>query len=245
MSSTVSRRSEVSTDVRCGTPWATGSTTISIRPSESTTCRKRSFVKQLQPAPARYSNNTLSFPDMNVDQYKIDRFVETHGLSADHQFRVLAEEVGELAEALSRDADDAHIAEEIADVIFVARSIASTRDINVTPRVNEVSEENLEKSTATEGDKVTKATDGGDGGAGDGPFPTFGTGYAGDFASNNHEAEDLLRQAADNALDDAGAPFHPDHLENVELDVGVSVRAVKRDDVASADADAEEVGGDD
>lgn len=96
-----------------------------------------------------------------VRQDRISLFNERHGVDEDSQFKQLSEEVGELAEAINRDAGDDAIAEELADVIFVARSIAEIRDINIGTVVNDVVKENLLKSQETDGDKVTKSTDGG------------------------------------------------------------------------------------
>lgn len=89
----------------------------------------------------------------------IKAFNDKHGLDTDGQFRQLAEEVGELAEAINRDEDVDSVVEECADVCFVARSIALLHD-DVSPGVPELaleskSEYNLYKSTDVEGTKVT------------------------------------------------------------------------------------------
>jgi len=91
-----------------------------------------------------------------IPQYKIAQFNNKHNVTEDQQFKALVEEIGELSEALNRYETDA-IAEELADVIFVARSLAELRDINITSELNEVIEENLSKDTQTEGQKVTKS----------------------------------------------------------------------------------------
>lgn len=91
----------------------------------------------------------------DVKQHTIARFNEKHDLSVDSQFRQLVEEMGELAEAVNRE-DVGELAEELADVVFVARSIAELEDINLTKQVNAVAEENLEKDESTDGAKVTK-----------------------------------------------------------------------------------------
>jgi NTP pyrophosphatase (non-canonical NTP hydrolase) len=96
------------------------------------------------------SNNTT------VDAQGIAQFVIKHDLTVDQQFRQLAEELGELAEALNCEEDTEAIAEEIGDVVFVARTIGYLHQIPVTPALNEVTEENLGKNTETDGDKVTK-----------------------------------------------------------------------------------------
>jgi len=92
-----------------------------------------------------------------VKQSRIWKFNEKHGVTEDQQFKALVEELGELAEVLNRDADDEAVAEELADVIFVARSLAELRDIDITATVNEVAAENLEKDTETDGQMVTKS----------------------------------------------------------------------------------------
>jgi len=52
--------------------------------------------------------------------------------------------------------DETELAEELADIIFVARSLAEVHDINISARVNEVARENLEKDESSDGQKVTK-----------------------------------------------------------------------------------------
>jgi len=47
---------------------------------------------------------------------------------------------------------------EIADVLFVARSLAELRDIDIGKELNTVIEENIQKDESTDGEKVTKAT---------------------------------------------------------------------------------------
>jgi len=91
----------------------------------------------------------------DIAQHKIAQFVDKHDLG-EEQFKVLVEEVGEVAEAYHRDAPDEEIAEELADVIYVARALAEMRDINISRVLNEVAEENLHKDISTDGDKVTK-----------------------------------------------------------------------------------------
>jgi len=119
-------------------------------------------------------------------QADIHRFNEKHDVTEDQQFKMLCEEVGELAEALNTGSGDERVAEEgagsqretsinagngeiasaLADVIFVARSLAELRDINITHEVAAVTEENLAKDESTDGQKVTKATSGTDTGYG-------------------------------------------------------------------------------
>ena len=45
---------------------------------------------------------------------------------------------------------------EIADVLFVARSLAELRDIDIGKELNTVIEENIQKDESTDGEKVTK-----------------------------------------------------------------------------------------
>ena len=91
---------------------------------------------------------------------------------------MLCEEVGELAEALNTGSGDERVAEEgtgsqretsinagngeiasaLADVIFVARSLAELRDINITSEVESVASENLQKDIETYGQKISKTT---------------------------------------------------------------------------------------
>jgi len=91
-----------------------------------------------------------------INQYRIAQFNDKHDVTEDGQFRQLVEEIGELAEAYNREVGDETVGEELADVIFVARSLAELREINVTAMVDDVIDENLLKDTSTEGQKVTK-----------------------------------------------------------------------------------------
>ena len=89
-------------------------------------------------------------------EFLITRFVRKHDCTEDHQFNVLVEELGELAEARAREAGDEAVAEELADVLFVAHSIAAIRDIDIRGELHDVAAENLHKDTSTDGSKVTK-----------------------------------------------------------------------------------------
>ena len=91
----------------------------------------------------------------------IQEFVDTHEPTVEQQFRCLVEEIGELAEALNTEQNEA-IAEEIGDVIFVAETLAILHGIDANRTTAMVAAENLEKDTGTDGAKITKAT-GGDG----------------------------------------------------------------------------------
>ncbi|MDB9247416.1 MazG nucleotide pyrophosphohydrolase domain-containing protein [Halorubrum ezzemoulense] len=99
-----------------------------------------------------------SWGENSVAQELIDGFVDKHDPSEQQQMYALTEELGELAEALNTGAADEAVAEELADVIFVARTLASMRGIRITEAVNEVSAENAMKDAQTEGQKVTKST---------------------------------------------------------------------------------------
>ena len=104
--------------------------------------------------------------DIEHLQAAIARFNSRHDVTEDQQFKALCEEVGELAEALNTSSERYEVAEEVADVIFVARSLTELRDINITHEVAAVTEENLAKDESTDGQKVTKATSGTDTGYG-------------------------------------------------------------------------------
>lgn len=91
-----------------------------------------------------------------IKQWEITAFNERHDCTEDQQFKQLIEEVGELAEAYNRDATDEQIAAELGDVIFVARSLAELRTINVEAAVNTTIHENSQKDESTDGQKVTK-----------------------------------------------------------------------------------------
>jgi len=104
--------------------------------------------------------------DIKHLQAAIARFNNRHEVTEDQQFKMLCEEVGELAEALNTNGGQYDVAEELADVIFVARSLAELRDINITHEVHDVTQENLEKDESTEGQKVTKSVSGNETGFG-------------------------------------------------------------------------------
>jgi len=92
----------------------------------------------------------------DIPQYKIAQFNSKHSVTEDQQFKALIEEIGELSEALNTDATDEDIGEELADVLFVSRSLAELREINISSALNETIDENLGKNTTTQGQKVTK-----------------------------------------------------------------------------------------
>ena len=91
------------------------------------------------------------------NQWKIALFNSKHDVTEQQQFHALVEEIGELAEAYNTEASDDEVAEEIADVLFVARSLAELRDIDPSMHLNEVIVENTKKDQNTDGRKITKA----------------------------------------------------------------------------------------
>ena len=93
---------------------------------------------------------------IGINQPAIARFNGKHDVTEDQQFKALVEEVGELAEVYNRDTTDERVAEELADVLFVARSLAELRDIDIGKELNTVIEENIQKDESTDGEKVTK-----------------------------------------------------------------------------------------
>ena len=87
----------------------------------------------------------------------IEAFIDKHDPSDDQQHKALVEEVGELAEALNRDASDEDVTEELADIVFVAHTLSYMRGIDLEFETVKTARENVNKSTATEGNKITKA----------------------------------------------------------------------------------------
>lgn len=90
----------------------------------------------------------------------IDAFNEKHSsVTKESQMIQLMEEVGELAEEINTDSHDSSVIMEVADVCFVARSLALLHDDiapgQVDSMLDATSEYNLHKSTDTEGSKVT------------------------------------------------------------------------------------------
>jgi NTP pyrophosphatase (non-canonical NTP hydrolase) len=96
-----------------------------------------------------------------VRQDRISLFNQRHDVDEDSQFKQLMEEIGELAEALNRDADDKEVAEELGDVVFVATSIADLRGLSIEGATESVTKTNLMKNLERDGNKITKSTDGG------------------------------------------------------------------------------------
>jgi len=94
---------------------------------------------------------------MNGTERLIDRFNHRHDLALDGQTLQLVEEIGELAEAVQRDADEEQLREEAADVIFVAASVSLLVDGRPGDDAHYVARQNLQKDATTDGDKVTKS----------------------------------------------------------------------------------------
>ena len=90
----------------------------------------------------------------------IGQFIDKHDPSEDQQHKALIEEVGELAEALNRDADDDAVAEELADIVFIAYTLAYMRDVDLEYETVQTARENVDKDTSTDGAKITKQKDG-------------------------------------------------------------------------------------
>jgi len=81
---------------------------------------------------------------MHVRQYRIFKFNHRHDVSEDEQFSRLVSEMGDLADAYSTGASDEVVAEELANLIFTARSLAELRDIDVSEVVNDTVEDALD-----------------------------------------------------------------------------------------------------
>lgn len=86
----------------------------------------------------------------------IELFIHKHKPFPQQQTLALVEEVGEFSEAVNTGASADERAEELADIIFVALSLAIIYDVDVVSELHAVTQENLEKNTDTEGSKVTK-----------------------------------------------------------------------------------------
>lgn len=86
----------------------------------------------------------------------IAEFNEKHNVDIRGQGLQLSAEEGELAEEINK-LDREGMKEEIGDVLFVAHSIAQLEDIDAHEALREVTEENMEKDTSKDGNKVTKS----------------------------------------------------------------------------------------
>jgi len=84
---------------------------------------------------------------------EIAEFNHRHELDTEDQFRQLAEEFGELAEAINR---QENVADEAADVIFVAWSIGLLDGNAMGDALARVVQENSLKNVEKDGNKVTK-----------------------------------------------------------------------------------------
>lgn len=103
-----------------------------------------------------HSKHAVTEPTREVPLEDIELFVHKHNCTITGQTLSLVEEVGEFSEAVNTGASEGKIAEELADVVFVALSLAILYDVDVASELHRVTQENLQKSTATEGSKVTK-----------------------------------------------------------------------------------------
>lgn len=91
----------------------------------------------------------------DIDQQIAD-FAADHNLDPDDQVLQLVEEVGELAEAVNRQDQDA-IHEECADIRFVARSIELILGGRTEISLAKVAGRNAAKNVEKDGNKVTKS----------------------------------------------------------------------------------------
>jgi NTP pyrophosphatase (non-canonical NTP hydrolase) len=83
-----------------------------------------------------------------------DGFAVQMGMENDRdQFAVLVEEVGEFAEAQLKDDPD-EIAEELADVYFATRVMATIFNVDLDAAFEEVAAKNLGKSGRYDGGKL-------------------------------------------------------------------------------------------
>lgn len=89
----------------------------------------------------------------------VEQFVEQNDISRDiggnQQFKVMVEEVGELAETLVTKQSEEEIKKECADVIFTVMVQAELEDIDISDELRRVSEENLKKTSDRAGYKIT------------------------------------------------------------------------------------------
>jgi NTP pyrophosphatase (non-canonical NTP hydrolase) len=103
-----------------------------------------------------HSKHAVTEPTREVPMEAIELFVTKHNCMPTQQVLALVEEVGELSEALNSGLSDDQLAEELADVVFVALTLGVIYDVDVASELHRVTQENLQKNTATEGSKVTK-----------------------------------------------------------------------------------------
>jgi len=103
-----------------------------------------------------HSNHAVTEPTREVPIEDIELFVHKHRCPPTQQVLALVEEVGEFSETVNTGASESKLAEELADIVFVAISLGIIYDVDVISELHEVTQENLQKNAATEGNKVTK-----------------------------------------------------------------------------------------
>jgi len=92
----------------------------------------------------------------------IQGFVEKHDLDVEQQFHCLVEEVGEVSEAILKEKDDFEVERELADVLFVARTMHKLLGGTARHHLKDVAEHNIRKSVSRKGDKISKSKRGDD-----------------------------------------------------------------------------------
>jgi len=103
-----------------------------------------------------HSKHAVTEPTREVPLEAIELFVDKHNCLPTQQVLSLVEEVGEFSEAVNTGASEGKLAEELADVVFVALSLGILYDVDVASELHRVTQENLRKNSDTEGTKVTK-----------------------------------------------------------------------------------------
>jgi len=93
--------------------------------------------------------------DIEEAMMLVGQFNEKYDMKTDNQALMLGAETGELQEAILKDDYD-NMKEEVGDVLFVVVSICINESISPVEALEEVSKENMNKSTSKEGGKVTK-----------------------------------------------------------------------------------------
>jgi len=92
---------------------------------------------------------------INYYEERAKAFNEKHGTTSEQQFKCLVEELGELSEDLLKE-NRGGIEEELADIVFIAYTLANLHGINLDWNLQDTFKENLAKNTDKNGDKVTK-----------------------------------------------------------------------------------------
>ncbi len=105
-----------------------------------------------------HDDHALTEPTREVPLEAIELFVRKHRCHPIQQVLALVEEVGEFSEAVNTESKEfsVEVAEELADIIFIALSLAIIYDVDVVSELHEVTQENLRKNADTQGNKVTK-----------------------------------------------------------------------------------------